>query len=161
MGGGGRVKNDHRSDILFCMAPYWYHASCATWAMNYRCNSCATLSIYSFSIHISILCFYKVTDSIQFSAFSYSKKSIVFTFHFSVREIHNLLPSPNRKIMKYYNEFPTESGVGRMFVGNVSDDVKFHPHDVITWQNVVGKTGVLQWMGWEDEMFAGMNECIC
>ena len=59
--------------------------------------------------------------------------------------------------MKYYDKFPTVSGVGRMFVGNVSDDVKFHPHDVITWQNVVGKSGVLQWMGWEDEMFAGMN----
>ena len=72
---------------------------------------------------------------------------------FSVREVHNLLPSDDRKIMKYFNHFPAQSGVGKMFVGNETDSV-FHSDDVISWQNEIGKSGVLQWLGWQDETFS-------
>ena len=50
--------------------------------------------------------------------------------------------------------FPQAVNQGKMYVGNVNDE-KFESGDIITWENTLGTTGALQFLGWRDRMFAG------
>ena len=59
--------------------------------------------------------------------------------------------------MNRWTGFPQTNGVGKMYVGSVTDE-KFHSGDIITWENTHGKSGPWQWLGWQSEIFA--NETL-
>ena len=55
--------------------------------------------------------------------------------------------------MSRSNGFPQINGVGKMYIGNVQDDM-FKPGEIITWENTAGRQGPWQWFGWQDRLFA-------
>jgi len=68
------------------------------------------------------------------------------------------LESKPLRVMGQTTGFPQRDGVGRMYVGNMSDD-KFSPEEIITWKNTRGggKPGKNQTIGWKEECFSGQK----
>ena len=57
------------------------------------------------------------------------------------------------KIMGSFTGFPKINSVGQMYVGKVTDK-QFRTADIITWKNIKGRPGGMQWLGWQSRIFA-------
>lgn len=52
--------------------------------------------------------------------------------------------------------FPQSNNIGKMYIGT-DEHIEFKKDDVIIWENTAGKSGRLQWFGWQDRFFANQD----
>ena len=71
------------------------------------------------------------------------------------RALNALIPSESIRVtvMSKGNSFPQTYGVGKFYVGNIDDD-RIAANEIITWENTAGKSGSMQWFGWQSNTFS-------
>ena len=52
--------------------------------------------------------------------------------------------------------FPQTNSIGKMHIGT-DEHIEFKKDDIIIWENTAGKSGMYQWFGWQDKVFANQG----